>query len=464
MDFDKYFFWLKWLGKIVWEPFWWIILMAVVLFIPFLRPWWWIFLPLFLSIELRTLYLWWINWDFNYSKVKWMVLEIIPPKEILIPLKAMEDVFNIMWGPLYDNPTWREKWGEGILSDASGWMSWEIVSIEGNLHFYLRIPMTQRVTIEAILYNHYPEMEIHEVPDYTKNVPQNVPNDEWNLYGEDFVLTQKPAYPIKTYEKFFEPQGERISAEEKRIDPLTSLLESMSRLGPGEQYWMQFITMPVLERGEPEFKHSAEKIINKKARRPEAKKQSLLDEILGEFYNIITGPQKVGSGEKATYKWLEAQKTESGESEMVITPGEREIITEVENKLKKPIYRTNIKAIYIAKRENFDASHRLFGRVYLGHFGAQNLNSIIYSKKTRTKVHYIFRKRRVFLRARRLLRNAVLRFPPLFPNRRSECAIFNTEELATLYHFPLKISGLVSPTLTRIESKKGGPPPNLPVE
>jgi hypothetical protein len=36
--------------------------------------------------------------------------------------------------------------------------------------------------------------------------------------------------------------------------------------------------------------------------------------------------------------------------------------------------------------------------------------------------------------------------------------------LATLYHFPLRVSGMVGPTMGKVESKKAGPPPNLPID
>ena len=39
--------------------------------------------------------------------------------------------------------------------------------------------------------------------------------------------------------------------------------------------------------------------------------------------------------------------------------------------------------------------------------------------------------------------------------------VLNTEELATLWHFPGQI--LKVPTLERIESKEASPPPNLPI-
>ena len=176
------------------------------------------------------------------------------------------------------------------------------------------------------------------------------------------------------------------------------------------------------------------------------------------------GPKKEGSGERATYKWLEAAKSEEGEREMVLTPGEREIITEIENKLKKPVFRTNVRGVYVAKRENWKSYNKILARSYFSHFQTQNLNYMRFSLATRPKTHYVFRKRIPFLRTRRMFRNFVLRFPPFFPDRKKECPILNTEELATLFHFPIKVTGLVLPTMSRVESKKAGPPPNLPTE
>jgi len=463
---SKLLFWLKPFNTIVIGSLWWVFLMLIVFFVPFLRVWWWLFFPLFLSIELRKLYLWWISWDFNYAGRNWVVLELVPPKEVLIPLKAMEDVFTVMWGPLYNEANWRERWCEGDLAYAPGWMSWEITSFEGKLHFYVRVMSSNRLSLETILYNHYPELEIREVPDYTKNVPQNIPNEEWNVYGEDFVYGRKPdAYPLRTYEKFFEPQGEKISAEEKRIDPISSLLEMMSKLGPGEQFWLQFITMCISDKHEPSFRKEAENEIAKITKRPVAHKKTFFEEIKDMMWNIVVGPKKEGSGEKATYKWLEASKTEDGvDREMMLTPGEREVLTEIENKIKKPIFRTVIRGVYVAKRAQFNASHKILTRSYFNHFQTQNLNYLRFSTVTRPKTHYVFRKSIPFIRTRRMFRNYVLRFTPLFPDRKKECSILNTEELATIFHFPFKVTGLVSPTMERVQSKKGGPPPNLPTE
>ena len=455
----------NWAKDSIWDPFWWIILMAIVFWLPFLRPWWWVFAPLFLSIELRTLYLWWVYWDNTYPNERWTVLEIIPPKEVLVPIKAMEDVFSILFNVISDVANFREIWCGEELGEAPLWMSFEIVSIEGNIRILARILSKQRGTLESALYSHYPELEIREVEDYAKNVPEDIPNEEWDLYGEDFILGKPAPYPIKTYEKFFEPQGEKISAEEKRIDPINSLLETISKLGPGEQYWMQFIIAGVFDEDEPHWKKEAKEIIAKLANRPIKKPKTLIGDVLETLRNVILGPQKSGSGEKAIYKWVQSSdEGQEGDREMVLTPGEREIITEIENKLKKPVFRTNIRGLYIAKRENWNPANRLAARSYMSHFSTNNLNYLRFGVITRTKVHDVFRQRRVFLRSRKIFGNAVLRFPPLFPNRRKECAILSTEELATLFHFPIKISNLNFPSIERIEHKKGGPPSNLPIE
>lgn len=460
--YSTYFFFIPWIRKAFWDPFWWIILFAIILWIPFLRPWWWFFLPVMLAVQLKELYLWWIMWDFTYAKFKWVVIEMIPPKEVLAPFKAMEDVFTSLW-PIYDFGNWRERWCEGEFGESAYWFSWEIVSAEGVVHFYFRCLAQFRRNIETILYGHYPEIEIREVPDYFKNLPQDVPNKEWDLYGEDWILGNPDCYPIRTYEKFFEPQGEKISAEEKRLDPIASLLEGLSKLGPGEHFWMQFITTPVLDK-EVGLMALAKKEIDKIARRPVKHEKTLLEDVGEMLHHLIMGPTKEGSGEKATYKFLPRVMEDEGEdNELLLTPGEKEKLTGIEDKIKKPIYKCSVRATYCAKREVWKGASKNTGRGYFGHFTTLHLNGLRYTGDTRPKTHYLFRRRRAYFRARKMFRNSVARFPALYPDMHKYTILLNPEELATLFHFPNKITGLVSPTVARVESKKAGPPPNLPV-
>jgi len=413
-------------------------------------------------LKLQVVYLWWLGWDYQYNKSKWIILEIIPPKEILAPLSAMEDVFSVIWSVI-DTANWRETWCEGELPSCPYWLSWEIASIEGSIHFYVRCLAPHRHVVESVLFSHYPDIEINQVTDYTRVVPQNIPNDEWDLYGEDYILAREDCYPIKTYTKFFEPQGERISAEEKRIDPMISLLEGMARIGPGEHVWFQMITTPISDNEIP-WKDEAKKVIEKISRRPTKKKKTIgseLSEMFSEFFAGMT----TTAGEDSKEKSLSPALTEGGEKEMILTPGEREILTGVEEKIKKLAYKTNLRGMYMAKKSVWKGENGKIVRAYFSHFAAQNMNHIRFSGKTRSKVHYVFRAKRKHLRQKRLFVNYVMRFPSLFPEMLGEGnSIFNTEELTTIYHFPNKLSGMLAPSSAQVDAKKGGPPSNLPVE
>ncbi|MBU2540138.1 hypothetical protein KJ786_03195 [Patescibacteria group bacterium] len=464
MKFKDYFFWLEVPERVIWKPFWSLFLSAIVLLVPVINVWWWLIIPIFLVYHLQTYYLWWISWDFEYKKQKWVMLELIPPKEVLAPFSAMDDVFNVVWS-IIDSANWRETWCEGELPICPYWCSWEIASIEGKVHFYVRCLAQHRNIIESVLYSHYPEVEIVETSDYTKNVPQDIPNEEWQIYAEDYILGRGNAYPIKTYSKFFEPQGEKISQEEKRIDPIASLLENLATLDPGEQFWLQIIINPAVDHEIP-WKEEAKKIINKIAKRPEEKKESFWD-MLGNMFNElfagITG--SAGVDDKGKAKSLSPAKSESTEREMIITPGEREILSGVEEKIKKAAYKTNIRAVYIAKKGSFKGPNGKIARTYFMHFAAANLNYIRFSLDTRTKIHYILRKTRERLRAKKIFRNYIKRYPYKFPVLFGEGnPILNTEELATIFHFPTKISGISSSAVAGVEAKRGGPPANLPFE
>ena len=415
----------------------------------FLKNWGWLILPILLFFPARFLYFWWIRWDVWYKKHKWILLEIKPPKEILAPFKAMEDVYSLLWG-IYDSPTWKDVYCEGQLPYFSFWLSFEIASIEGEVHFYVRALEAHRQSVESAIYSHYPDAEISLVEDYTKNVPQNVPNKDWDIYGSDLQTPRDDFYPLKTYAKFFE---ESLGVkEEKRIDPLTSLMEAMSELKKGEQFWLQFVIVPIQDRDIPWTKRG--KAVAERLSKPktEGKKQKSM---ISGIFDIFVSPPSVETGPKTTpFEWMPE-----------LTPGVREVIRAIEDKISKFAYKTNIRGIYIAKRDNWFNPHRLIGQSYFLHFGTVNLNTIYYWDKTRTKIRYFLADRRNYLRKRKIFRNYINRFPPLWPRLKARRATFilNTEELATMYHFPTK-AGILAPTVPRVEAKKGGPPPSLPIE
>jgi hypothetical protein len=436
-----------------------------------LRTWWWLFPPIIFYFPFRYLYLWWIRWEKWYPKNPWILLQIVPPKEIENPFKSMEDVYNVLWG-IYDGANWREQWCEGELLEGPFWLSFEIASIGGKIGFYIRCLAPQRDLIESTLYSHFPEIEISLVEDYTQSVPQDIPNEEWDLYSEDYTTIRDDVYPIKTYPMFFEERPEAAKVEEIRIDPLDSLLEALANLNPSEQVWFQMVAAPITDGDIPWIRRGRAEA-NKIAKRPTEEKaptKSIFEELAEFIATGEIGPPPPPPKEEGLIA-----------PELRLTPGEREILRGVENKISKQGWKTWMRIVYVYKRKepHFLGNYKTI-RSYLNHFMTENLNSPVFWGPTRTRIHYWFHNRRLYLRKRKNFRNYVQRLPSLFPRTMDGepmfsfgvmprtpgirgTIVFNSEELATIYHFPAKITTL-APALAPIEAKKAGPPAGLPVE
>ena len=415
------------------------------------KAWWWLPLPFLLIRPFLFLWLWWRQqlWTKNVPKV---ILEIKFPSEILKPIKAMETVFAGFWAA-YDPPNWKEKWIEGKYLLA---LSLEIVNIDGKTHFLIRTPKALQRVIESNIYAQYPDAEIAEVPDYTQAVPEDIPNDEWDLWGCSFQTLKEDIYPIKTYAKFFEERGEAIAKEEKRIDPIASLLEGLANLKKGEQMWIQFLIKPITN-AENNFVDRGKAKVEELVRRPKKEK---LKPIIQEAIELLIFPPKKEEGKMAEKEIIPP--------EMKLTPGEREIVSAIEEKIGKYSFEVCIRFIYLGKKDVFFKPYIRIPLAYFNQFSTQNLNGLKPWGKTITKVTYFFVKRRLYLKKRRIFRLYKARLRPFFPRPYKPgglegVMVLNIEELASLFHFPSKAVAQ-APFLERLEAKKGEAPPGLPTE
>ncbi len=401
-------------------------------------------------------------WQFAQKSV---LLEIRMPQEVLKPIRAMEQVFSAIYGNILDPPDRWEKWIEGksLLS-----LQIEMISLAGEPHLYIRVHESRRSAVESSIYSQYPEAEISIVDDYTKNVPQDIPNKDWEMWGSDYTMIKPDVYPIKTYSKFFEEKGSEAK-EEKRIDPMATLLEGLSSFGPGEQLWIQMAAKAIInskksEEGQEFFKRGRE-IADKLAKRTEkAKPKSILQEAAKE---LITG--KPAGAEEAEKEQKEKQVFPA---EMRLTPGERDIVAGVEEKISKRMFECYIRFIYLAKRDVYFGGAKAVPFGHFQQFATENLNSLIPLAGTLTKIKKsllfypanLVRLRRLFVRKRRLFVRYIRRQPPFFPSLKpGGTFLLNREELATLFHFPGKTVA-PAPAVFRVEAKKGEAPPGLPME
>ncbi len=404
--------------------------------------WWWLIIPFILIPQVKYQ---WLFWKAVSLDKKNIILEVRIPKEVEKPMRAMENVIIGFW-PLYGPPNWFDKWWKG-KSQVS--FSLELVSIDGDPRFLIRCPKEEKHLFESNIYAEYPEAEIFEVEDYTTKVPSDIPNDRWDLWGTDYTMPND-VYPVKTY-RDFEPTESVM--EEKRIDPISSLVEGFSRLEEGEQIWVLIKAKPVTD-DETGFVKKADKEIEKIAgRKPKPKSLTVFEDIL----NTLTGfPPK------------EEVKEDTSMPEMKLTSGEKEKIKAIEQKKSKHLYECFIRCAYIAKKEKFSGGRVKTPIGYMNQFN--KYGKIVPWKPTITKITrnwydwFWFVDKRLYTRKRRIFRNYLRRLSAFFPEgKKGETFVLSSEELASIYHFPSRHSS-PSSSLSRVDAKKKEPPANLPTE
>jgi len=409
-----------------------------------------IFMPgvvsLALSIALFMAPLWlpfllvsgaWILWvvlkrsEFIASQEN-ILLEIKPPRAIIKTPLAMEAFFSGMHlGP--GETTWYNKFIQGKVRP---WWSLEIASIEGRVHFFIWTRSRFRRIIESQMYAQYPGVQIAEVPDYTRLLTATP--EEWEIWGCDFVHTEKDPFPIKTYVEY---GLDKVQKEVEQVDPLANLIEFMGSMGKGENLWLQIVIRT--HKGEKYDKP------NKKGEqytwKDEAKE--LVDDIRKatreSYVDPTTGEERPGFPNP--------------------TKGQMEKIAAIERNVSKLSFDTGIRGVYIATREKFDpvviaGIVGLFKQFssddgwngfkpsgwmsvfndYPWEFGVSKLKDA-----NRSGLVNAYRRRQFF-------------HEPVSV----DTMVMSTEELATIYHIPS--NAVMAPTLERTTSATGEAPANLP--
>lgn len=418
------------------------------------KAWWWVLPPFLLW---KPFLFMWIKWrQDGYAKgVNNILLELKMPMEVDRPFRAMEQVFAGFW-MLYDPPDWWEKWWEGKYQVA---MAIEVVSIGGDIHFYIRTPKALTNLIESSIYAQYPEVEITEAEDYTKNVPQDIPNKTWDMWGCDYEFIKPDIYPMKTYSKFFEESP--AAKEEKRIDPLASLLEGLGQVEPGEQIWVQIRIKPVTN-GENNYKDRAKAEVGKLVYRQDPSKSKTKDyPIIKKAIDVLITGEPPGS--------FKEEKVESIlPPEMKLTPGEREIVALIEQKISKTMFEGYIRFIILGEKDKWHKANLKNILGFFANFNTENVNSFKPWSPSITKIHkheefflnILFHDRKLYMRKRRLFEKYQQRLWYNYP-KPDKTFILNLEELATMFHFVGR-AAVPAPMVQRVESKKAEPPINLP--
>ncbi|NQT49126.1 hypothetical protein HQ571_00365 [Candidatus Kuenenbacteria bacterium] len=375
------------------------------------------------------------------GKQTFVFLAIDIPKNNLQTPRAVENIFSALAGA-HQPLDWHEKTFKGEFQLG---FSLEIVSIDGFIQFIIQTPVQFRNLVEAAVYSQYPEAEITETTDYLADINIKFPNDEYNLWGADLVFTREDYYPLKTYKEF----QEELDKEFK--DPMAALLEVMSKIGPGEQIWIQLLAYPA----DIGWEKKGLKAVNKMLGIDENGKRNMLDKIGDAPLSALNlvGEQLLGmpAGE-------DDKKDKEKMNMMFLPPKEKREVDAILEKVDKISFKCKYRYIYYGKKEVFKKGLGVSGVMgAMKQFGATGLNSLKPGKnKTQTKLW--MKKPRMNIKQNRIF--AV--FKKRYPETCDGTQLMNVEELATLYHFPY--IEVKTPLVKQIESTRARAPIGLPME
>jgi len=401
--------------------------------------WWWAG-PIVLFYLFKILWRKY-SWGQYASTMKNIVLEIKPPRNIERSPRTMEQVFAALHG-VWSTPNYIDKFVKGKWYQSL--ISFEIQGVNGEMHFYVRLESKYRNFIESLIYSQYPEAEIQEVEDYTLSVPKNAPNPEWDLWGVDFKLAKNDAYPIRTYKYFQEEVTKGM------IDPLAELADVIAGLPPGQQIWLQWVVTPEHDK---DWQGAVKKLADKLSGKEVKSEPMIIFRFFSEMGDILSSAFMYIF---STVDEIAEKKKDEQPLMFRLTPGEQETLKAVEESIAKKGYRTKMRFIYVGRREGFDRGFLSGVNGAIQQFNDAMLNSFAHDNETKTFANYIWVKPRMRFAQRKIFNRYLDRDPdgPRF--------VLNSEELATVFHMP--DMSVLSPSISRVEAKKGGAPVNLPIE
>ena len=389
--------------------------------------------PILLAFGLYMVWIEYIRAKF-LAKQKYVLLELHLPREVFKSPLAMELALSGLYVTAGET-TW---WDVYVLGKVRAWFSLEIVSNEGNIHFYIWTREGYRNVVEAQIYGQYPGIEVYEVPDYTEVIPY-FDESQMFLVGQEYKLKKADPYPIKTYVDF---GLDKDPEEEFKVDPLTSVLEYLATLKRGEHMWLQ-----ILMQAHKKKAKKAEGVwssIFPESTDIQHEAKELIDELLEE----LKQDKITADGGTISYS-------------RIATKSEAEVMGAIDRSAGKLNYDCGIRLIYAARPESVNFTRVTHSIALFRPFASKELNEIEYRWGTYFSIDWLEDPFGLRAKMRKSVILKAYRLRSWFhgPYKRKPF-ILSSEELATLFH-PVG-SVLQAPSVERIMSKKSEAPTNLP--
>lgn len=285
-------------------------------------------------------------------------------------------------------------------------ISFEIVAHKREIVFYVATPQYLQTSVMQQIQGQFPQAHIEEVDDYNMFHPQGY------ILGANLSFTREAYFPIKTY-------------AESESDPLHALLAPLAQLPEDDGAVIQYLVRPV-SKGWHELGRKVASAMRQGKKLDEAKR-AVSKGVIGSLRQAFSSKSKDGQMQER-YQ---------------LSPLEEEMIKRLETKSSKAGMEANIRVIVSSLNQS---SAQSYIDSIVGGFAQFNIyeygNSFRVNQprnQTRLIQDFIFR-----------------RF-----NQAGKVTV-NTEELASLFHFPLPQTEV--PNIRWLQAKRAPAPLNIPNE
>lgn len=286
--------------------------------------------------------------------------------------------------------------------------SFEVVANQNKIAFYFAAPRTHALYLEQQIHAHYPEAVIEEIEDYNSFAPNSEVCAAYLKTKKSFI------FPLKTYQKM-------------EVDPMNTIINAMSKLAKDESIVLQYVVRSAESSWHKKIKKTVSKIIEKNSVKDGVSATNSVWDVLGFFGTVFA-----------------TNKTEANPNKIPksLTEVEREMLKAMEEKNSKSGLDVNIRIISCS-------TSKIQAKLHLDNIVSSfgEYNNYTYGNN--------------FSRAQSSDKSLVSDF--IYRRFRDNISfLLNTEELASIFHFPLKYTE--TPNILWLTSKSAPAPSELPAE
>ncbi|MFH0951749.1 MAG: type IV secretion system DNA-binding domain-containing protein [Patescibacteria group bacterium] len=294
-------------------------------------------------------------------------------------------------------------------------ISLEMIAQHGQVSFYVAVPSHLSQYIEQQIHSQYDLASVEIADDYNIFTPMG------KVFGGYLGFSRRLMFPLRTYQKFED-------------DPMDVLTTSLSRLPRDESAAIQIIIRPS-PAGWQKYPLKVAQAMQRGKTLDQALSHVGSQGVLTSIFSSIKKQTISGATAK--------QDMYDQKSPRFLTPLEQELVKVLEAKASKPGFNANIRLI--ASAPDLDRARATFLNIF---------NSFGQYKSPESGNSF---RKRIWVRRKRFIQDFIHRH---FNEKRR--MVFNTEEMISLYHFPLPETG--TPNIRWLTARRVPAPTQMPAE